>query len=70
MKSFGESLDESCPFSIHNLVKVGSPYGLATGSWLRLVPFVRHINLPKKFNNADRILCFLTFDMVCLQGVE
>jgi hypothetical protein len=66
MKNFGESLDESCPFSIHNLVEVESAYGLATSFWLGLMPFVRHVNLPKKFNNANRILCFLTFDMVCL----
>jgi hypothetical protein len=32
VKSYGESFDESCPFSIHNLVEVGSPYGLATCS--------------------------------------
>lgn len=70
MISFGESLDESYHFSIHNLVEVGIPYGLPTSSWLRFMPFVKHVNLPKKFNNANRVLCFLTFDMLCLQGME
>lgn len=32
MQSFGDS--ESCPFSIHNLLEAGSPFGLLAGSWL------------------------------------
>ncbi|KAG0585015.1 hypothetical protein M758_3G251700 [Ceratodon purpureus] len=32
LQSFGDS--ESCPFSIHNLLEAGSPFGLAAGSWL------------------------------------
>ncbi|CAK9231407.1 unnamed protein product [Sphagnum troendelagicum] len=34
VESFGDSADESCPFSIHNLLEVGSSFGLAAGSWL------------------------------------
>lgn len=34
MQSFGDSPSEFCSFSIHNLLEVGSPYGLAAGSWL------------------------------------
>jgi hypothetical protein len=29
-----------------------------------------HVDLPKNFKNANKILCFLTFDMAYLQGVE
>ncbi len=34
VESFGDSADESCPFSIHSLLEVGSSFGLAAGSWL------------------------------------
>lgn len=34
LQSFGDSLSESCPLSIHNMLEVGKPYGLAEGSWL------------------------------------
>ena len=34
VQSFGDSHSEFCFFSIHNLLEVGCPYGLAAGSWL------------------------------------
>ncbi|CAM6099824.1 unnamed protein product [Calypogeia fissa] len=34
LQSFGDSLDESSPFSIHNILEAGNPYGVVAGSWL------------------------------------
>ncbi|CAM6036575.1 unnamed protein product [Sphagnum compactum] len=54
VKSFGDSPDESCPFSIHNLVDVGSPYGLAAGSWLGPYALCRTL---EALADADRERC-------------
>ncbi|XP_024536428.1 cysteine protease ATG4A isoform X1 [Selaginella moellendorffii] len=34
LHSFVDSPSPACPFSIHNFIRAGSPYGLAAGSWL------------------------------------
>jgi len=34
LRCFGDSPSEACPFSIHNLLEAGKPYGLAAGNWL------------------------------------
>ncbi|KAI5054762.1 hypothetical protein GOP47_0029907 [Adiantum capillus-veneris] len=34
LQCFGDSPSQECPFSIHNILEVGAPYGLVAGSWL------------------------------------
>lgn len=34
LRCFGDSPSEVSPFSIHNLLEAGKPYGLAAGNWL------------------------------------
>lgn len=34
LQCFGDSPAQECPFSIHNILEVGAPYGLVAGSWL------------------------------------
>lgn len=34
LQCFGDSSSQDCPFSIHNILTVGGPYGLVAGYWL------------------------------------
>ena len=34
LQCFGDAPLEDCPFSIHNILEAGGPYGLVGGSWL------------------------------------